>query len=83
MEMISVDYRGSVMLARFNRGVTNALNSELVQALDEVLQRVKSDAGVSGLVLGTSNEKFVSVWFATKGIVIDPEPFEKRYTEPP
>jgi len=61
MEMISVDYRGSVMLARFNRGVTNALNSEFVQALDEVLQRVKSDAGVSGLVLASSNEKFFSI----------------------
>jgi len=61
MEIISVDYRRSVMLAKFNRGVTNALNSEFVQALDEVLQRVKSDAAVSGLVLGSSNEKFFSI----------------------
>lgn len=61
MEMISVDYRGSVMLARFNRGVTNALNPEFVQALDGVFQRVKSDAGVSGLVLASSNEKFFSI----------------------
>jgi len=61
MDMISVDYRGSVMLAKFNRGVTHALNPEFVQELGEVLQRVKSDAAVCGLVLGSSNEKFFSI----------------------
>lgn len=61
MDMISVDCRGSVMLAKFNRGVTNALNPEFVQELGEVLQRVKSDVTVRGLVLGSSNEKFFSI----------------------
>ncbi|MBW1608251.1 MAG: enoyl-CoA hydratase/isomerase family protein [Deltaproteobacteria bacterium] len=61
MDMISVDYRGSVMLAKFNRGVTNALNPEFVQELGEVLQRVESDVTVRGLVLGSSNEKFFSI----------------------
>jgi enoyl-CoA hydratase/carnithine racemase len=61
MDMISVDYRGSVMLAKLNRGVTNALNSELVQDLDEVVQKVKSDPAIRGLVLGSSNEKFFSI----------------------
>lgn len=58
MDMISVDYRGSVMLAKFNRGVTNALNPEFFQELGEVLQRAESDATVRGLVLGSPNEKF-------------------------
>ena len=61
MDMISVDYHGSVMLAKLNRGVINALNTEFVQALDEVFQKVKSDAAVRGLVLGSSNEKFFSI----------------------
>jgi len=61
MDMISVDCRGSVMLAKFNRGVTNALNPEFVQELGEVLQRVESDVTVRGLVLGSSNEKFFSI----------------------
>jgi enoyl-CoA hydratase/carnithine racemase len=61
MDMISVDYRGSVMLAKFNRGVTNALNPEFFQELGEVLQRAESDATVRGLVLGSSNEKFFSI----------------------
>ena len=61
MDMISVDYHGSVMLAKLNRGGINALNTEFVQALDEVFQKVKSDAAVRGLVLGSSNEKFFSI----------------------
>ncbi len=68
MEIISVDYRGSVMFAKFNRGVTNALNSEFVQALDEVLQKVKNDAAVRGLVLGSSNEKFFSIGLDIPGL---------------
>jgi enoyl-CoA hydratase/carnithine racemase len=61
MDMISVDYHGSVMLAKFNHGVTNALNPEFVQELDEILQRAESDASIRGLVLGSSNEKFFSI----------------------
>jgi len=63
MKMISLDYHGNVVLARLNRSVTNALNIACVQELSQVLQSVRDDSLVHGLVLGSSNEKFFSIGF--------------------
>ena len=63
MKTISIDYHGKVMLARLNRNVTNALNTECVRELSNVLRQAKSEAAVHGLVLGSSNEKFFSIGF--------------------
>jgi enoyl-CoA hydratase/carnithine racemase len=46
-----------------DRGVTNALNLQLVNGLAETLQQVKGDSDVHGLVLGSSNDKFFSIGF--------------------
>lgn len=63
MELISIEQRGQVILARLTRGVTNALSLECVNELAQMLQWVKSDAGVRGLVLASANEKFFSIGF--------------------
>ena len=63
MEMISVEQHDKVVFARLNNGVTNALNPKVVRELEAVLKQVKTDAGINGLVLGSSNEKFFSIGF--------------------
>ncbi len=63
MKMITIDYHDNVMVAKLNRGVTNALNLELVNQLNETLQKAKNDPDVHGFVLGSSNEKFFAIGF--------------------
>jgi len=63
METISVEHHGKVLFAKLNNGVTNALNPTVVGELKAVLKQVKSSAGIDGLVLGSSNEKFFSIGF--------------------
>ncbi|MFZ0483287.1 MAG: enoyl-CoA hydratase-related protein, partial [Desulfobacterales bacterium] len=63
MGMISVEHHGKVVFARLNNGVTNALNPKVVKELEGVIKQVKNDAGINGLVLGSSNEKFFSIGF--------------------
>jgi enoyl-CoA hydratase/carnithine racemase len=63
MEMISVEHHGKVVFAKLNNGVTNALNPKVVKELERVIKQVKNDAGINGLVLGSSNEKFFSIGF--------------------
>jgi enoyl-CoA hydratase/carnithine racemase len=63
MKMVSVEYRDRVAIVRLDRPVTNGLNLQLVDQLAQTLQRVKRDADVHGLVLGSSNDKFFSIGF--------------------
>ncbi len=61
--MIRIEYRDKVAILKLNRGITNALNLQLVNQLAENLQKVKDDSEVHSLVLGSSNEKFFSIGF--------------------
>lgn len=46
-----------------DRGVTNALNLELLREFSEALQELKQDSNVHGIVLTSSNHKFFSIGF--------------------
>ncbi len=61
--MIRTEYHNNVAIVKLDRGVTNALNIELVTELTETLQKVKHDSNVHSLVLSSSNEKFFSIGF--------------------
>jgi enoyl-CoA hydratase/carnithine racemase len=63
MEIISVEHHGKVAFAKLNNGVTNALSPKVVRELETVIKQVKTDGGINGLVLGSSNEKFFSIGF--------------------
>ena len=63
IKMIAIDYQDTVAVVKLSRDVTNALNLELVNALAECLQRVEQDPDINGLVLGSSNDKFLSIGF--------------------
>lgn len=63
MPMIHLEYEDQVAVLKLNRGVTNAINLQLVTDLAETLQKVKCDAAVHSLVLGNANNKFFSIGF--------------------
>ena len=63
MEMISVESHGKVVLAKLNHGISNAINPKVVKELETILNQVKNDTGINGLVLGSSNEKFFSIGY--------------------
>jgi len=63
MELIRIEYRDEVVTLKLGRGITNALNLQLVNQLAENLRKVRDDSDVHSLVLGSSNEKFFSIGF--------------------
>ena len=62
-KMIHIEYDCKVAIVKLDRDVPNALNLELVTALDEALQKVKNNSNIHSLVLTSTNEKFFSIGF--------------------
>lgn len=63
MDTLRTERKGEVVVARLDRGATNAINLQLVVELAETLEHVRGDSAVRGLVLGSANEKFLSIGF--------------------
>ncbi len=61
--MINIESHESVRVLRLNRGVTNAINLEMVNNLAKNLKQLRDDSDVKGIVLSTSNEKFFAIGF--------------------
>lgn len=61
--MISVDRHGKLLLVELNRGVTNAINLELVQELTRIVKQAREASYVHALVLASTNNKFFSIGF--------------------
>lgn len=62
-EMINIEAHETVRVLRLNRGVTNAINLELVNEIAKNLRLMRDDSDVHSLVLTTSNEKFFAIGF--------------------
>ena len=63
MKPILTETQDTIVVVRLNRGVTNALNLDLLHALDEALDQARKDPNVRGLVLASASEKFFSIGF--------------------
>jgi enoyl-CoA hydratase/carnithine racemase len=63
VKLVRIAYHDALAILELNRGVTNALNLQLVIELTEALQKVKQSEGMHGVVLRSSNEKFFSIGF--------------------
>ena len=61
--MIDVNYDKSIATIKLNRGVTNALNMEMVQELTKTLDDLRVNSDIRALVLTSTNEKFFSIGF--------------------
>jgi len=58
-----LDFENGIAIVKLNRGITNAINPDLVASLTSTLKDLKQDSGVRGIVLSSSNEKFFSIGF--------------------
>jgi enoyl-CoA hydratase/carnithine racemase len=63
MSMITTSRHNGAEIIKLNRGITNALNLELVNELTGVIRRIKDDPESRGLVLTSTNDKFFSIGF--------------------
>lgn len=61
--MVSTEQHGTVAVVTLGRGVTNALNHDLLNEFTRVLRGLRQDENVRGLVLTSSNHKFFSIGF--------------------
>ncbi len=60
-EFVTIEHQNQVAILKLNQGVTNAINGDLVLALDSALKSQAADPDVLGLVLTSSNRKFFSI----------------------
>ncbi|MCP5102025.1 MAG: enoyl-CoA hydratase/isomerase family protein [bacterium] len=58
---IHIEYRDNVAVLKLSRGVTNAMNPQLVNELSENLRKVRENTGMRGLIIASSNDKFFSI----------------------
>ena len=59
--MILIEHYEKVSVMKLNRDVTNALNPTLIIKIGKILKTLKEDPGVHGIVLSSSNDKFLSI----------------------
>jgi enoyl-CoA hydratase/carnithine racemase len=59
--LIAVERRQGTAILTLSRGVTNAINHELVDELSGIVRRLRDDPGCRGLVLTGANRKFFSI----------------------
>ena len=60
-EFVTIEHHNQVAILMLNHGVTNAINGDLVLALDSALKSQTADPDVLGIVLTSSNKKFFSI----------------------
>ena len=60
-EFVTIEHQNQVAILKLNHGVTNAINGDLVHALDSALMSQAEDPNVLGMVLTSSNSKFFSI----------------------
>jgi enoyl-CoA hydratase/carnithine racemase len=61
LNLVLLESERDIAIVRLNRGVTNALNLELVTELAQAVRTVRLDPALRGLVLTSSNDKFLSI----------------------
>ncbi len=60
-EFVSIEHQNQIAILKLNREITNAINGDLVLALDSALKSQTADPEVLGIVLASSNRKFFSI----------------------
>jgi enoyl-CoA hydratase/carnithine racemase len=61
MDLVQIERQQEVAILKLARGVTNAINFEMIAELSAALRAVQDDPEVSGLVLTSANQKFFSI----------------------
>ena len=59
--MVCLDYKRNVAILKLNRAVTYAVNLDLIEHVSRNIQKIIDNPKVHGLILTSTNEKFVSI----------------------
>lgn len=62
-DLVQIKVDSDVAIVRLCLGTTNALSPDLIARLADVIQRIRVDSTVRGLVLTSHNDKFFSIGF--------------------
>jgi enoyl-CoA hydratase/carnithine racemase len=77
---VRIEHERGVTIAYLSRGITNALDLELVTGLSQAIEGVKLDADICGLVLASANDKFFSIGFDIPQLFdLSPDDFASFY----
>ncbi len=68
--LVLLESEQDIAVVRLNRGVTNALNLDLVTELAEVVHTVRLEPALRGLVLTSNNDKFLSIGFDIPNLLL-------------
>lgn len=80
MNMIVTSRHNGTEIIKLNRGITNALNLDLVNELAEVIARIKNNPDSRSVVLTSTNDKFLSIGFDIPHLYgLSAEDFETFY----
>ena len=78
--MLKIEYQDSMAVVKLNRGVTNALNLELVDELQKAILDLKFKNQIRAMVLTSSNDKFFSIGFDIPQLIeLSQEDFQLYY----
>ncbi|MFX1515057.1 MAG: enoyl-CoA hydratase/isomerase family protein [Promethearchaeota archaeon] len=61
--MINLEVSDNVGILKLNRGITNAINLELVKQITKNLSEIKVDPEIHSVVLSSTNNKFFAIGF--------------------
>ena len=59
--MINTEIQNNIAVCSLNRGVTNALNANMIHLINDELDKVETIQDVHGVILTSSNSKFYSI----------------------
>jgi enoyl-CoA hydratase/carnithine racemase len=77
MDWIETTTEDQVMILKLNRGVTNAINGELLKELGNLLQMVRDKKEITALVITSANDKFFSLGFDLPELyLLEPQEFK-------
>jgi 3,2-trans-enoyl-CoA isomerase len=63
MELVHYTKRDGVAVVVLNHGITNAINAQVMRELEKILQQIKENDAVRGMVITSANAKFFSIGF--------------------
>jgi len=80
MDYIHLNREHSVAVLELDRGVTNAINMQMVEEFNQVAQEIAHDEQVKALVISSKSEKFFSIGFDVPELYpLQQQEFEKFY----
>ncbi|UCH10585.1 MAG: enoyl-CoA hydratase/isomerase family protein [Fidelibacterota bacterium] len=80
MTNIQSEHHHGILTLALNRGITNAINAQVIAELTDTLQSAQSNPEVNGIVLTSANDKFFSIGLDIPELYpLDPDNFMVFY----